>query len=124
MQYTEFSLTPRGDLQIALTANGKDRLAHLLTKYIDWNDDEVFLELIDEQLTKEWTIIPPDQIRATRALLILSNTAQYDEAGNLSHIESAYWHPNDLLGMVSKVLLKRGYVIFEKGRWENLGWRP
>ena len=112
MQFTEFSFTPQGDLQIALTADGKQRLADLLTKYIDWNDDEVFLELIDEQLSKEWTIIPPEQIRATRALLILSNTAHYDADGNLSHVDSAYWHPNDLLGMVSKILLQRGYGCY------------
>jgi hypothetical protein len=116
VQYTEFSITQQGDLQIALTANGKKKLKNLLMEHADWSDDEIFIELIDEHLITGWTIIPPEQIRALRDLLILSNTAQYDEEGNISHVDSAYWHPNDQLGIVSTVLLQRGNVIFEKGR--------
>jgi hypothetical protein len=116
MQYTEFSITQQGDLQITLTTDGKIRLESLLMEHADWNDDEVFIELIDEQLMNGWTIVPPDQIRALRNLLILSNTAQYDEEGNISHIESAYWHPSTHLGLVSTILLQHGEVTFEKGR--------
>lgn len=116
MIYTEFSFTQQGDLQITLTVEGRKRLESLLMEHADWNDDEIFIELIDEQLTNGWTIIPPEQIRALRNLLILSNTAQYDEEGNISHIDSAYWRPNAQLGLVSTVLLQRGNVIFEKGR--------
>lgn len=116
MQYTEFSITQQGDLQIALTADGKKKLQGLLMQHADWNDDEIFTELIDEQLLKGWMIIPPEQIRALRNLLILSDTAQFDEDGNLSHIDNAYWHPNDQRGIVSTVLLQQGHVIFEKGR--------
>jgi hypothetical protein len=85
-------------------------------EHADWNDDEVFIELIDEQLMNGWTIVPPDQIRALRNLLILSNSAQYAEEGNISHIECAYWHPSTLLGVVSRILLQHGEVTFEKGR--------
>ena len=116
MQYTEFSITRQGDLQIVLTTNGKKRLEDLLMEHADWSDDEIFIELIDEHLMNGWTIIPPEQIRALRDLLILSNTAQYDEQGNISHLDSAYWHPNAQLGIVSNILLQRGDVIFEKGR--------
>ena len=116
MHYTEFSFTEQGNLKIVLTDFGKERLSDLLTKHADWTDDEVFLELIDEQLMQEWVIIRPEDIRAMRNLLILSNTARYDQDGNLSHVDSAYWHPSDLLGIMSKVLLQRGYIIFEKGR--------
>jgi len=116
IQYTEFSFTDLGDLRIGLTSDGKIKLKDLLIKYADWNDDEVFLELIDEQLMAGWTIIAPEQVRATRALLILANDVHYDADGNLSHVECAYWHPSNLLGTVCKTLLEQGYVIFEKGR--------
>lgn len=116
MQYTEFSITPQGDLQIALTMDGKKKLERLLTERVAWNDDEILLELIDEHLMNGWKIIPPEQIRALRNLLILSNSVQYDKNGNISHLDSAYWHPNDQLGVVSKILLQHGSVIFEKGR--------
>ncbi len=115
MEYTDFSITQQGDLQIALTANGKKELQRLLVEHADWSDDEIFTELIDEHLMNGWMIIPPEQIRALRNLLILSNTAKYDAEGNIYHIDSAYWHPNDQLGIVSTVLLQRGHVIFEKG---------
>jgi hypothetical protein len=115
MQYTEFSITLQGDLHIGLTSNGKSLLQNLLVEHGTWNDDEVFLELIDEHLAQNWQIVPPDQIRATRKLLILSDSVQYDKKGNINHIDSAYWHPNDQLGIVSKILLEQGYVIFEKG---------
>jgi hypothetical protein len=115
MQYTEFSITPQGDLQIALTTAGKKKLENLMEQ-TGWNDDEIFLELIDEHLMNSWRIIPPEQIRALRDLIILSNTVQYDKEGDIVHIDSAFWHPNDVLGVVSKSLLQRGYVIFEKGR--------
>ena len=116
MQYTEFSFNQKGDLQIDLTPDGKDKLEALLLQHSDWNDDEILLELIDEHLMKGWRVIPPDQIRALRNLLILSNNVQYDDEGNIAHLESAYWHPSDQRGIVSKVLLQHGYVIFEKGR--------
>jgi hypothetical protein len=115
MQYTEFSFTQQGDLQIDLTSDGKEKLANLLNAHTDWNDDEILLELIDEYLMKGWRIIPPEQIRAMRNLLILSKNVKYDEEGNISRLDDAYWHPNDQLGIVSKILLQRGYVVFEKG---------
>jgi hypothetical protein len=116
MQYTGFSFTQQGDLQITLTTDGKKKLENLLIEHADWNDDEILLELIDEYLMKGWRIISPEQIRAMRNLLILSKNVQYDEEGNVSHVDNAYWHPNDQLGVVSNILLQYGHVVFEKGR--------
>jgi len=115
MQYAELTITSQGDLQIALTSDGKKKLEALLVNRADWSDDEILLELIDEHLKTGWMVIPPEQIRAVRNLLILSNTVQYDENGNIIYIENAYWHPNNQLGTVRTILLERGYIVFEKG---------
>jgi hypothetical protein len=119
MQYTEFSFTEQGDLRIDLTPEGKTKLENLLMDHANWNDDEILLELIDEYLMKGWRLIPPDQIRAMRNLLILSNHVQYDGEGNVTRIDDAYWHPNNQLGIVSKILLQNGFVIFEKGQQDK-----
>jgi len=68
-----------------------------------------------QSLSNGWAIVPPEHIRALHNLLILSNSARYDEEDNISYIDSAYWHPNNQLGIVSTVLLQGGNVIFEKG---------
>jgi hypothetical protein len=115
VQFTEFLIVPEGDLRITLTSEGKQQLEQLLKLHADWNDDEIFIELIDEHLALEWKIVPPAQIRATRDLLILSDSVEFDGNGNIVHLDSAYWHPSNQLGMVSKILLKDSYVIFEKG---------
>lgn len=115
MQYTEFTINSQGNLQIALTTEGKAKLEHLLVEHADWTDDEILLELIDEQLKHGWMIIPPEQIRAMRNLLILSNTVQYDDKGNIIYVEHAYWHPNDQVGAVRTILRQRGYIVFERG---------
>lgn len=115
MQYTEFTINSQGNLQIALTTEGKSKLEHLLVEHANWTDDEIFLELIDEQLKSGWMIVPPEQIRAMRNLLILSNTVQYDDKGNIIYVEHAYWHPNDQVGTVRTILRQRGYIVFERG---------
>jgi hypothetical protein len=115
MQYTEFSVMPEGDLRITLTDKGRQHLEWLLKLHADWNDDEIFIELIDEHLALDWKIVPSSQIRATRDLLILSDSVQFDGEGNILRLNSAYWHPSSQLGIVSSILLKDSYVIFEKG---------
>jgi hypothetical protein len=48
MRSTEFSIKEFGDLLIALTARGKADLERLLTQHPDWDDAEVFTELIEK----------------------------------------------------------------------------
>ncbi|MBX3065220.1 MAG: hypothetical protein KF726_19730 [Anaerolineae bacterium] len=115
MQFTEFTFMAQGDLRITLTEAGKQELQRLLKDHADWSDDEILLELIDEHLLLEWKIVPPEQIRAMRDMLILSDSVRYDHEGNVAHLDSAYWHPSNQLGIVSGILMENGYVIFEKG---------
>jgi hypothetical protein len=54
MESTEFSITDIGTLRITLTAQGNLHLERLLTQHPDWDDVEIFIELIDHQLNHGW----------------------------------------------------------------------
>ncbi len=119
MQSTEFSITDRGDLQIILTARGKVDLERLLTLHPDWDEVEVFLELIDHQLAHGWYSIPPGQLRMQTQSLILTNTVTYDEFGNIIDVGTTYWFPSYRAEGYTAALFKQGFVIFERGHYAN-----
>ncbi len=115
MQSTEFAITARGDLRITLTAQGRVDLERLLTQHPDWDDDEIFMELIDYQLANGWYVVLPSQIRTQTQSLILSNAVTYDEYGNVVNIGAAYWYPNYRRESYTAALFKEGFVTFDQG---------
>ena len=119
MESVEFSMTDTGALRITLTAQGNLHLERLLTQHPDWDDEEIFIELIDHQLNQGWYIVPAEQVRAQTASLILTNSARYDGAGNLINTGDVYWYPHYELEPYTTSLFKRGHIIFERSK---KGW--
>jgi hypothetical protein len=115
MQPTEFSITDSGSLRISLTAHGKVDLERLLTEHPDWDDAEIFIELIDHQLVRGWYVVPPSQVRTQTQSLVLSNSVTYDEYGNIINVGDAYWYPSHQRESYTAALFKEGYVTFDKG---------
>jgi hypothetical protein len=119
MQSTEFSLSERGELRITLTAQGRVDLERLLTQHPDWDDAEVFIELIDHQLAHGWYVIPPGQLRMQTQSLILTATAMYDEFGNIIDVGDTYWYPGYPAEGYTAALFNQGYIIFERGNYSG-----
>jgi hypothetical protein len=119
MQSTEFSITEHGDLRITLTAQGKINLERLLTQHPDWDDAEIFVELIDQQLTQGWYVVQPGQIRTQTHSLLLTNAATYDESGNIVEVGDTYWCPKYQPEAYTAVLFEYGYITFERGNYVN-----
>ncbi len=117
MQSTEFSIADRGDLRITLTAQGRVDLERLLTQHPDWDDAEIFIELIDHQLAHGWYVVPPSQVRTQTQSVVLSNGVTYDEYGNIIDIGEAYWYPSYQRESYTVALFKQGYVTFDRGNY-------
>lgn len=115
MQSTEFLITPEGDLRITLTAQGRLDLERLLTQHPDWDDEEIFVELIDHQLMQGWYIIPLQQVRYQTRSLMLTNSVTYDAQGNLITTGKAYWYPQYEVEPYTTTLFKQGYLLFTQG---------
>jgi hypothetical protein len=120
MRSTEFSITEQGDLRINLTSQGQTDLERLLTQHPDWNDADIFMELIDSQLASGWYVVPPTQIRARTLSLVLTNSVTYDEHGDIIHIGEAYWYPNYDQESYATTLFKEGQLILKKANWSTL----
>jgi hypothetical protein len=115
MQSTEFSITEEGALRITLTAQGRIDLERLLTQHPDWDDEEIFIELIDHQLNDGWYLISAKQVRAQTDSLMLTETVTYDAQGNLIGKGQVYWYPRYEVEPYTVGLLRHGHIIFEKG---------
>ncbi len=116
---TEFSITEQGDLQITLTSQGTAELERLLTQHPDWDEADVFLELIDSQLANGWYIVPPEQIRAQTLSLILTDSVTYDLGGEITHIGAVYWYPAYEHETYATTLFKNGQLVLEKAAWTD-----
>ncbi len=119
MHSTEFSITERGELRITLTSPGAAELERLLTLHPDWDEADIFLELIDSQLANGWYVVPPEQIRAQTRSLILTDSISYDLSGDITHIGAVYWYPAYEQEMYSTTLFKNGQLVLEKAAWTD-----
>jgi len=115
VQSTEFSITPEGVLRIVLISQGQRELSRLLTAHPNWEDREIFIELIDHQLTHGWYVLSLSQVRARTLSWMLTQSMTYDERGNLMTTGDVYWYPQHEVERYTAVLLKQDYIIFEKG---------
>ncbi len=119
MHATEFSITEQGDLRVTLTSRGAAELERLLTLHSDWDEADIFLELIDSQLSNGWYIVPPEQIRAQTLSLILTDSIAYDQSGEITHIGAAYWYPAYEHETYATALFKNGQRVLEKTTWTD-----
>src|SRR5690349_10312818 len=119
MQSAEFSITERGELRITLTAQGTVDLERLLTQHADWDDVEIFTELIDHQLANGWYVVAADQLRMQTQSLILTNATTFDEFGNIIDVGDTYWYPGYRAEGYTPALFKQGYIVFERGNYAN-----
>jgi hypothetical protein len=117
MRSTEFSITEQGELRITLTSQGAAELERLLTQHPDWNEADIFLELIDLQLSNGWYVVPPEQIRAQTLSLILTHSVTYDQSGEITRIGAAYWYPAYEHETYATTLFKNGQLVLEKAAW-------
>ena len=118
MHSTEFSITEQGNLQITLTPQGTAEVERLLTQHPDWDEADIFLELIDPQLSNGWYIVPPEQIRAETQSLILTDSVTYDLSGEITHIGAVYWYPA-YVNETYATLFKNGELVLEKAAWTD-----
>ena len=119
MRSTEFSITEQGALQITLTSQGAAELERLLTQHPDWDEADIFVELIDSQLAHGWHIVPPEQIRAQTLSLILTDSVTYDLSGEITHIGAVYWYPGYEHETYATTLFKNGQLVLEKAAWTD-----
>ncbi len=119
MHSTEFSITEQGDLRVKLTSQGAAALERLLTLHPDWDEADIFLELIDSQLANGWSVVPPQQIRAQTLSLILTDSVTYDQSGEITHIGAVYWYPAYEHETYATTLFKNGQLVLEKAAWTD-----
>jgi hypothetical protein len=115
MQYVNFTINDVGSLVIGLTQDGNTELERLLALHPEWEDEEIFLELLDDALTQGWYVVAPEQIRAQTKSLLLSDTVEYDSGGNITRIGRTYWFPNYAVQGYAQTLLQTGHIIFQQG---------
>jgi hypothetical protein len=113
MASLDFQINDVGNLVITLTKSGMVEIERLLAA--GWNDEDIFLELLDEALNDGWFVIAPDQIRAQTGSLLLSDSVEYDDAGNVTQVGRTYWFPNYKVQRYTQTLLKSGQIIFQQG---------
>src|SRR4051794_18485782 len=115
MRYVEFTINDVGNLVITLTEDGVVELKRLLTIYPDWQDKEIFLELLDDQLVESWYSIEPEEIRTQSKSLLLTDSIQHDKEGNITQTGNIYWFPNCEVSGYTQPLLTARQIIFQRG---------
>lgn len=80
------NLDADGCLVWRLTDAGRDELAGIREYHPEWDDDTVFLELIEDLLCNGCEIIRPEDIGALTGALIITDDAGRDDDGTLDFV--------------------------------------
>jgi hypothetical protein len=83
IRYTELTKTEDGNLLITLTDEGREKI----------QDAESVLELLEWHLCNGWSHLFPENIGAlTDCDLIISDDAEQNDDGDMTHVGRFYWH--------------------------------
>lgn len=114
--YTTFTVLPNGNLEIALTAEGKEMIAETqdwLSRHPDVTYRVSLEELIEWYTCNGWEWVQPYEISALTDSPILSEDVQRDILGNVTGCGKVYWFPAYEVRSPEDVLVRTGRVVFE-----------
>lgn len=115
-QLTTFIGLPNGNLEIALTDEGRKALAdeqEWFSRHPDSNQCMHLEDWIDYQLCNGWEMVPPEDIGALTDSPILSSDIERDGSGNVVYCGKVYWYPAYAVRSPEDVLTRTGRVVFE-----------
>jgi hypothetical protein len=112
MEYVTFTKTDSGDLEIRLTAEGREELAELHP--MD-RGDQVFFDLCEYHLCNGWDLISPEDIGAfTVNPYMLSDERVYgDPDGDLVAVGTVYYFDAYAIRSPLDDLERDGFVVFK-----------
>lgn len=105
-----FEKLPNGNLKLTLTEAGWQECQEadeLVGQLPSLND------LIEYQLGNGWDEIAPEEIGALTSAPILSDTARYNDAGDLTGVGTVYWFPAYEVFDPVERMYRKGEVIFQ-----------
>ena len=113
--YTDFEILPNGNLKISLTPEGRIELEEISFNLENqYNDYDMFRDLIEHQLCNGWEWLQPEAIGALTDAPILSNDVVCDDNGISNYVNVVWWYPNYMVDDIIEKLYSNGYLIFDK----------
>jgi hypothetical protein len=118
--YTTFTKVKDGSreyLRIAITDAGREELAEIRAEHPDYSDFDLFVELISggpysDHLGNGWSLLDPNQFALCSNDFLLSDTASFDDQGNLTKVDTVYAWDNYAIHAFDEIIDERGYVDF------------
>lgn len=113
---TDFSFDELGNLVVTLTDEGREELAYMREQQPEWNDDTIFVELIESHWTNGWEFLSVQELGALMSddALILCHDAIRDEDGTLLGVENVYFYHDYQIRSEVDALLRDGFVVLGK----------
>ena len=81
------------NLWISLTDEGRDELPNLIKRFGPSGED-ILIGLMGHQLCNGWDRVRPEEVGALTDSLIITDSAERDDEGELTGVGRTYWHPN------------------------------
>jgi hypothetical protein len=107
--YTNLDLDINNNLIIIITKKGRAFAMELLKTNRGSNQN--LWELLEEHLTNGWDWINPEDVGALTEAPILSDTADYDDNGNLVDIKRCWGYMDYMIYNPIEQLLKNGKIF-------------
>jgi hypothetical protein len=92
--YVDLRKTEDGNLQIALTRNGRANFATIREERDRNGTHAALCALLEDHFGSGWEMVPPEDIGALTAAPILSDEIVRDEDGRVVEVGRVYWFPD------------------------------
>lgn len=103
----DFTFTKRGDLRIKLEKGDREKIAEMRGR---WDDESVFLELIERQLCNGWDNVY--RIACWGNNINLTQEHETDDHGDTISLGKVYTYTDYAIRSEVDVLLEDGSIIF------------
>ncbi len=117
--YVDLIPTDRGNLRIALTADGKDEVETFRIEKYQHGTWAALVCLLDDHLSCGWELIAPEELAALTSAPILGTGIDRDDQGKICRVEHLYWFPDYAIRDEIEELLTAGEITFDRAPSET-----
>lgn len=115
MRYTDFEQLGNGDLRIRITDAGREELADMEADG-KLSHEDMFVHLLEYQICNGWELVPPEDVGALTASLIISEEVERDKDGDMTCCGKVYWFPEYQIVSEIMRIKEDGYVVYTAGK--------